>query len=115
MGKHNRGAEQEEDRTGSLAVPVPPTAAGGLLGPELCIQLLVAGSGQQRAVPSLPCDLGAQEKAGPGLTRVFGGEVCGRGPRPLDILQWGWGFCAAKLGLGAQGSGTGPLSVGEGR
>lgn len=80
----------------------------GSLTPELCIQLLVVGSGQQRAVPSLPCDLGAQEKTGPGLTRVFGGEVCGRGPRPLNILQWGEPFVLESWGWGRRAVGQEP-------
>lgn len=65
--------ERKEDRVGSLAVCLClPHRLEGSLVPELCIQLLVVGSGQQRAVPSLPCDLGAQDKTGPGWTGCLG-------------------------------------------
>lgn len=56
-----------------VCLSMPPTHRLEVsLVPELCIQLLVVGSGQQRAVPSLPCDLGAQDKTGPGWTGCLG-------------------------------------------
>lgn len=73
VGKQRRPCRAKEGRVGSLSVCLClPHRLEGSLVPELCIQLLVVGSGQQRAVPSLPCNLGAQDKTGPGWTGCLG-------------------------------------------
>lgn len=73
----------------------------------------MVGSGQQRAEPSLPCDLGAQEKTGPGWTRAFGVRYVAEAQDLLKSFSGGEALiCAGRLGPGAQAGGVGPLSCG---
>lgn len=98
-----------------VCLSMPPTHRLEVsLLPELCIQLLVVGSGQQRAVPSLPCDLGAQDKTGPGWIGCLGVRYVAEA-QSLLIPSVGvrhWLVLAAWAG--SAGQWTGPLSCRRG-